>query len=237
MHDFGKLVYLDLHKSGSTFVSQFLNQTCSLPLVREWKHQRIGRWDYRKAAFYFITIRHPISQYSSLFRYGLDRRGGLYERLAKLGKAELYGGDAQSFNRWLRFVLDFANAPLLGEGLEKIPEEYNLGLLSFRYLMLSLHRPEKTLLKKPKDVDLMDYVRRKSIVNYVILNEDLNDGLLELAKNIRPQYFDQTKVEDFFRNQKKVNASTVKAEEIAGIDEDVRALIERKERILLEFYP
>ncbi|MGH9343253.1 MAG: hypothetical protein ACRD19_05770 [Terriglobia bacterium] len=157
--------------------------------------------------------------------------------MAKLGKSELYRGDARSFNHWLRFVLDFANAPLLGEGVETIPEEYNLGLLSFRYLMLSLHRPEKTLLKKPRDVNLTEYVRRKSIVNYVILNESLNEGLLELARNIKPQYFDQAKVEEFFRNQKMVNASTVKADEIAEIDEDVRVLIEDKERILLEFYP
>jgi len=237
MHDFGKLVYLDLHKTGSTFVSQFLNETCALPVVKELKHGRIYRPDYRKSAFYFITVRHPISQYSSLFRYGLDRRGGLYERLAKLGKADLYRSGAVSFNQWLRFVLNFANAGLLEEGFERIPEAFNLGLLSYRYLMLSLARPERTILKKPRGISLLQYSREKSIVSYVIRNESLNEGLLELAKKIKPQYFDQGKVEEFFRRQRKANVSTVKAEEIEEIDEDVRGLIEEKERILLEFYP
>lgn len=236
MHDFGKLVYLDLHKSGSTFVSQFLTETCTLPLVREWKHQRISRWRHRKSAFYFITVRHPISQYSSLFRYGLDRRGGLYERLERAGRADLYRSDAASFNHWLRFVLNFENAALLGEGLEKIPKEFNLGLLSYRYLMLAILSPERTLSKKPRSVSLSEYVRERTIVNYVIRNENLNEGLTELATKLRPAYFDQGKVEEFFALKRKVNMSTVKSEEIDRIDGDVKKLIEEKEHILLEFY-
>lgn len=236
MHDFGKLVYLDLQKSGSTFVSQFLNQTCSLPLVKEHKHERIDGWSYKRRAFYFITVRHPISQYSSLYRYGLDRRGGLYERLETLGKADLYGNSATSFNQWLRFVLDYENAALLGEDFEQTPRAYNLGFLSFRYLMLSLARPLKTLLKKPRSLDLLQYAEKKSIVDHVILNENLNEGLLDLARNKKPEYFDQRRVEEFFRSERKVNASTVDEESISAIDDDVRKLISAKERILLEFY-
>lgn len=235
MHDFGKLVYLDLQKSGSTFVSQFLNETCNLPRVKEIKHGRIGR-DYRKYRFYFITIRHPVSQYSSLFRYGLDRKGALYDRLAKQGKASLYQADTTSFNEWLRFMLDFNNASLLGEGFEKIPESYNLGFLSFRYLMLSMAHPVKTALKKPATIDLLQYAKEKSIVDYVIFNERLQEGLVNLAKNVKPEYFDQTRVNEFFSKERKINASTVKADTIKEIDGDVYRLITEKERILLSFY-
>lgn len=237
MHDLGKLVYLDLQKSGSTFVSRFLNETCTLPLVKAWKHGRIGRWDYRRDAFYFITIRNPIAQYSSLFRYGLDGRGGLYERLAEAGKADLYQNSSRAYNQWLRFVLDFKNAGLLGEDFERIPEEFNLGLLSYRYVMLSMVRPEKTVLKKPKGVDLLQFVKEKSIVDYVIRSEQLNEGLLELARDIKPEYFDQAKVQEFLNQRIKVNVSTVAAEELDELDRDVLQLITEKEKILLEFYP
>lgn len=236
MHDFGKLVYMDLQKSGSTFVSEFLNRTCTLPLVREEKHGRIDGWSYNKRAFYFITVRHPIAQYSSLFRYGLDRRGGLFERLSAFDKADLYGNSAESFNQWLRFVLDCRNAPMLGEDFEKVSPAYNLGFLSFRYVMLSLRRPLKTLLKKPESLGVLEYVKKMSIVNHVILNERLNEGLLELARHIRPEFFDQRLVDEFFSSERKVNTSTVTGDAINDIDDDVIELISKKEKILLEFY-
>jgi hypothetical protein len=235
MHDFGRLVYLDLQKTGSTFVSRFLNETCALPLVKESKHTRIqSRPD--RAAFYFITVRNPVSQYSSLFRYGLDRRGALYKNFEKYGKAHLYSRAPGSFNEWLRFILEQENAAVLGEGFERIPRSYNLGFLSYRYLMLSLSRPEKTILKKPRDVDLLQYARDESIVNHVIFNEKLNDGLKELATNLKPEFFDQERVAAFFRNEERVNASITQAHEVGAIADDVREMIMSKERVLLSFY-
>lgn len=235
MHDFGKLVYLDLQKTGSTFVSRFLNETCTLSLIKESKHGRIhSRRD--RTAFYVITVRHPISQYSSLFRYGLDRQGALYDRLAQRGNADLYAREPGAFNRWLRFVLQDENAAALGEGFERIPREYNLGFLSYRYLMLSLAQPEKTLLRKPKNVDLLEYAREKSIVNHVIFNETLNQGLKALATQVKPEFFDQQKVIDFFAKGQRVNESTTSKETIGEIADDVQELIKNKERILLSLY-
>jgi len=235
MHDFGKLIYLDLQKTGSTFVSRFLNETCTLRLVKESKHGRVQTRPDR-SAFYFITIRHPVSQYSSLFRYGLDRRGALYKHLEQHGKAELYSDVPDSFNEWLRFMLAHENAAVLGEGFERIPGDYNLGFLSYRYLMLSLSRPEKTILKKPGDVDFLQYARDKCIVNHFILNEKLNEGLKELATKLKPEFFDQEKVAAFFRKADRVNTSTTEAHAIGEIADDVLERIGSKERILLSFY-
>ena len=235
MHDFGKLIYLDLQKTGSTFVSRFLNETCNLPLVKEAKHARIRRRRWL-SAFYFITVRHPVSQYSSLFRYGLDGEGGLYERLANRGMGYLYKKDIGSYNQWLRFMLDFESAELLGEGFDRIPREYDLGFLSYRYLMLSLAQPEKTILKKPRRIELIEYSKNKSIVNHIIHNECLSEGLRELATQIRPQFFDQAKVEKFFRDERRVNASAVSEGDIGTIDSDIYKLILRKESILIDLY-
>lgn len=235
MHDFGRLVYLDLQKSGSTFVSRFLNETCRLPAVKEVKHGRIAE-DYNPDAFYFITIRHPIAQYSSLFRYGLDGRGALYYRLSHLGRSDLYKKNSDSFNQWLRFLLDHRNAAMLGEGFEKVPESFDLGFLSFRYLMLSFAYPLETLLRKEDRTDVSELLKQRSIVRHVIRNENLNQGLRELALELQPQYFDARRVEKFFKRPKSVNASKVGDEMINVIDADIRQLIVRKERVLLSYY-
>ncbi len=235
MHDFGKLVYMDLQKSGSTFVSRFLSETCILPELREWKHGRLnGR--PKKGAFYFVTVRHPLDQYSSLFRYGLDGRGGLYERLSSLGNGKLYSREDGAFSQWLQFVMDYRNAAYLGEGFERIPESFSLGFLSFRYLMMCLANPEQSILLKPEAMEVSDFVRENSIINHIIYNECLNEGLIELSTRIKPEFFDQEKVERFFRDEKRANASTTGAEELGELDEQVRALMERKERLLLSLY-
>ena len=235
MHDFGKLVYMDPQKTGSTFVSQFLRETCILRELREWKHGRLNSRP-KKRAYYFVTVRHPVSQYSSLFRYGLDKRGGLYERLSQLGQSDLYTSEVGAFNKWLRFVMDYRNSAYLGEGFERVPESFNLGFMSYRYLMMSLARPEETLLQKPATIDLLDYAREKSIVHRVLFTERLNDDLMELATKLKPQYFDQDKVRSFFEVEERANASKTGAEVLGGLDEELVALVANKERVLLSLY-
>ncbi len=235
MQDFGEIVYLDLQKTGSTFVNKFLNETCNLPLVKEIKHGRICE-SYNPNVFYFITIRHPLSQYSSLYRYGIDARGGLYNRLKRLGKDTLYQEDTKSFNQWLRFLLDEKNNHLLGEDYEKIPVDYNIGFLSFRYLMLSLASPLESLLQCCHLKNPVEQACQKSIVNKVIKNEELNKGLLQLVYDIKPEFFDQTKAKYFIEHAEKINTSNTKDVFSSEIESDVLDLLMKKERILMDFY-
>lgn len=235
MHDFGKIVYLDLHKTGSTLVSRFLNDTCVLPLVREEKHERVWGRPKRKT-FYFITVRHPVSQYSSLFRYGLDGRGGLFERLASQGFGMLYNRRHGAFNHWLKFVLDWRNSCYLGEGFERVPQNYELGFLSYRYLMLALPRSEKSIFKKPGNMDILEYARRLSFVDHVLKNEELNEGLKRLALEVRPEFFDEWKVRKFFQEDLRTNVAMTDADSIGEVDDDIRNLISVKERVLMSFY-
>ena len=85
MHDFGDIVYLDLQKTGSTFVSEFLRFACVCPERKFQKHGWITD-DLRSSATYFITVRHPHALYSALYRYGLDRKGAIYNRLHRAGR-------------------------------------------------------------------------------------------------------------------------------------------------------
>ena len=134
MYDFGKLIYLDLNKTGSKFVLSFLNECLRFELDKSREHEPV-RDDYSPNAFYLISVRHPYAQYSSLFRYGLDKKGLVYQRLCQAGNASLY--NKENYNDWLTFVLDPRNAKVLGEDYEKIPKSIDIGFLSYRFLKLS----------------------------------------------------------------------------------------------------
>lgn len=235
MHDFGSLIYLDLHKTGSTYVSAFLNASCSLSRQKEVKHGRIGD-DYNPNAFYFISIRHPATLYQSLFQYGLEGRGAVFNRLHKKRKGYLYHPSSEAFNAWLRFVLDPANASYLKEDYQKKPKEYDIGFLSFRYLMLSLAYPLKTLKLYRHTSDPVGAALNASIVSHIIRNERLNDDLRQLAYEIQPNFFDQDKVNSFLKEHPKLNTSHAPHNDCLNIEPEVMSLIKDRERILYQYY-
>ena len=89
MDDFGRIIYLDVEKTGSTFISKFLQENMACQRVRKVKHGRIGN-NFKKGSFYFISVRNPLSQYLSLYRYGCGGKGAIYESLAKSEHTQLY---------------------------------------------------------------------------------------------------------------------------------------------------
>ncbi len=259
MHDFQHLVYLDLQKTGSTFVSRFLNETCRLNCIRESKHARVTG-EYRPDAYYFITIRNPLKQYESLYRYGLDGKGGLYQRIVKNGRGDIYKDGARGFQVWLEFMLDPANAKYFGEDYDAVlngwvrrsnlckafrgffrgddyysgPGLRDCGFLSFRFLMLSLRSPLRTL-SRCDDRDFAAYVRGEQIFHRAICQEQLNDGLRELATIDKPEFFDQGKVADFFRTREaRINASS--AQNLPELSNALLSELRRKEKLLFDYY-
>lgn len=230
MHDFGNLVYLDLQKTGSTFVSRFLRYACDLPEVKYQQHRWITD-DYRRDATYFITIRHPLEIYSSLYRYGLDKKGGIFLRLEKARRLGAYA----SFETFIRFMLDPANA-------EKLHPCYSrelamqIGFMSFRYLVLNLQHPFNrisTSLKQGRPVaDLMS----QTIVNHVLRNESLNADLLKLSTEVLPQHFNAEKVEVFLAAAPRVNRSSIASDALQIVSRELLDRVAGQERLILDHY-
>jgi hypothetical protein len=130
VQDFGPFCYLEMQKSGSTFVNHFLQQCSLLEVRKHRKHAPIND-EYSDNTFYFITVRHPLALYSSLFRFGRDSRGDLFNRLKSKGLAECYS----SFGEFVEFVRNPRNASHLGSDYnERIAEQ--IGFMSFRFLKL-----------------------------------------------------------------------------------------------------
>lgn len=233
MYDYGKLVYLDLNKTGSKFILSFFHECLKFELLNEREHEPV-RDDYSPDAFHLISIRHPYSQYSSLFRYGLDKKGLVYQRLCQSGHESLYS--AKNFNLWLSFVLDFRNAKILGEGYENLPKNIEIGFLSYRFLKLSLIYPFKLIDLFKEFSDPLAVLQKMSIVDHIIKNENLNDDLIKFAVKVKPDFFYQEKIKTFFLDANKVNTSSTKAENVPGISDHNKKIIEEKEYLLMRYY-
>lgn len=233
MDDYGSLVYLDVQKTGSTYVNQFLAASCTLPQLAFRKHGRI-EGTYRPDAYYFITTRHPVPSYVSLFRFGLGQRGGIRRRLMRSGHEDLY---QRGINAWLEFVLDADNVEYLSAH-ERFDEVIHtgVGLMTFRFLALSIPDPMTMLPTAQSLADLRTIYAGHNIARQVIRNEELNTGLARLAFEDVPHWFDPDAARRFLDTMEPINAST--ADRPGEIAPELLDEIARREALLLDwFYP
>ncbi|SFU17928.1 hypothetical protein [Sedimentitalea nanhaiensis] len=230
MYDYGRLVFLDNQKTGSTYVSLFLKSCCALEHIKSAKHRPITA-SYRDDAVYFSTVRKPVSLYISLFQYGRDKRGSTYTSLRKRGLLDLY----ESFPRWLEFVLDEANAPIFQEQYGRFAH-LGIGIMSYRAMRITLQYPTKTLLGAKSHDDLIDIWSRHNIAHHIFRQEELNVGLYQFATETVPEFFHQDAVRSFLDSPERVNVS--KARKDAAVPGELMQRILEKEQFLTEkFYP
>src|SRR4051794_30078537 len=181
MHEFETFAYLDLQKTGSTFISDLLKRYSTEKEVLFSKHSRVGQ-QYDSDKFYFISVRDPMSQYLSLYSYGCSGSGGLYKRIRNAGFEQLYNSSWSGFRRWLNFVLLPRNATFLDRayGNEKSVHEL-LGYQSYRYIKLAMRgRFEKLSQCKSRD-DIRKLYKKYAIVDFTIRMEHLEEDLRELV--------------------------------------------------------
>ncbi len=79
-----RLIYLQLHKTGCTHISNLLSQICSGQQIG--KHNNINKLpeELQDINKYIVgSIRNPWEWYVSLWAFGCDGKGGLYRNLAK----------------------------------------------------------------------------------------------------------------------------------------------------------
>ena len=230
MHDFGRIVYLDFQKTGSSFVSQFLRAACVHPEIKLQKHLWI-RQDFRPEAVYFTTVREPLMLYSSLYRFGLERRGGVFKSIEQAGLISVY----DSFESFVAFMLDEANAAILhSHYTPRVASE--LGFLSFRHLLLSLQFPLEKIKVAIESNESLAALMRQSIVSHVLKNEYLNAELLKLSTEVLPEHFDGAKAREFLDRSPRVNQSKLMPEVVDLQSRELSTAIEAKEALLLGYY-
>jgi hypothetical protein len=231
VEDYGKLVYLDVQKTGSTFISAFLRECANLGLHHSEQHARVA--EARPGTIYAISVRHPLEQYVSLFRYGLDEKGAVFSRIKSIGREDLYHADG--FDDWMRFILDAANAKVLGEGYADVAG-LGMGFQTWRFLALSVVNPRDRFLNAGVE-SLKDIYRQHNIASVILRNESLNADLREKLVSVHPDWFDLEKAEAVLSKGDRINASTTQIAR-AKLPPDINEVFFRKEAFLLDqFYP
>lgn len=183
MHDFGKFCYLDVEKTGSSFVSEFLNTHSASKQVEHIKHGRVHkRESMADGKFFFISAREPLDQYKSLYFYGVNKRGALFSNLYRKNNPAVafYDGTTEGFSRWLEFLLDPENAALVGRNYQ--PHEAKLyGLMTQRFLTLSFFRSSQALAGIDTREALTALYLKNKLQSAVIRSESLNSDLAGLV--------------------------------------------------------
>lgn len=231
MHDFGAFCYLDMQKTGSSFISTFLRRNSLLPVKKFKKHGRILKEkSVTEGKFFFISSREPLELYISLYSFGMRDKGALHKIL--LGSnptvASFYDNTAAGFSNWLAYVLDPANAKILGQGFT-LGEAKLYGLMTYRFLVLSFLNPAEVLRGIKSREELLEVYAAKKLHSAVVRNESLNKDMAELVEGPLHPYIrdaDAAAVE-LRAGAKRVNESP--REDIFAIGPELQAMLWERE--------
>lgn len=205
MIEFDTLCYLQNHKTGCTFVEQFLRQFCREDLWRFEKH-RAPR-ERKPGKFYFVNVREPLDTYLSLFNYGLDGKGELWARWLGAGRGDLYAQGLDGFGAWLEAVLDERHAPLVypAAGVPLAPQ---LGLVGWRYLRLAALGLEGAAGALAGRDAISAFAQQNRLVDATVRYESLREDLVALFSGpLRHSLRDPEPALAWLGQAPKVNAS------------------------------
>ncbi|GGA24615.1 hypothetical protein GCM10011498_27040 [Amylibacter cionae] len=234
MLDYGSFCYLDVQKTGSSFIVDFLGRHASEEPVKFVKHRRVSfkRAKQDQATFYFITARDPLDQYKSLYYFGLTKTGSPIRRRLDAhfsGGDSLYADGPAGFPKWLEFMLDPQNAHFY-EAPYADTHSGMFGYMTYRYLTLALPGKHKELNGfKDRDQVVRRY-KNKGLPQAVIRNESLNADLADLIKSHLGPYLSDAvaAVNELITSDARVNASNRSEAKDVLSDDLLRAVQERE---------
>lgn len=134
MLEYETFCYLQNHKTGCTFVEEFIRGFTTETLRQYNKHLAP---DVRAPdKFYFVNVREPVDTYLSLFNFGLDGQGEVRRRLELAKLDYLYRPrDVYAFDEWLIRMLNRRFSSKIYPELASFLADN--GLVSMRFLHLA----------------------------------------------------------------------------------------------------
>ena len=239
MHEFETFVYLDLQKTGTTFVSYILTECTTEHIVEFDKHKPVGA-RYKPDKFHFITVREPRDQYISLYSHGCSGAGGLSRRLRRRGHGDFYDSTWRGFRRWLKFILDIEQVPFLDDTYAKEKAIHELiGFQTFRYLELALKDPYETLKACKTRDDVRAAHKENCIVDYTIRNETLREDFEKLVTGeLRHAIRNVDKAVGLIRDSENLNTSDRidRFEDKTKLGPEIRNMLREREWFLKELF-
>lgn len=153
MIEYEKFIYLDMYKTGSTYIDVLLRKLVEGKPVRRTRHAPItkGRpFFWKRGKFAFATVRNPWDWYVSMWAYSIKQPNVLFFRdvrkvLGPEGARKLFDAEnpKESFATWLRSLSDpeFLNGVMIGHPYSKTSLNKFLGFYSYRFMRVTTPHP------------------------------------------------------------------------------------------------
>ena len=110
--------------------------------------------------------------------------------------------------------------------------------MTLRHLTYCLEAPMRNLRACKTMQEVEAVIEKQGILDLVLKNEELADGLKDIALNRLPQYFDAAEVVKFFDKDPRINTSQAGSKFTFEFSDENRAKILEKENYLIKnFYP
>lgn len=200
-----KLIFLELHKTGSTHIRQLLSKYVGGQV--DGKHNAPSAEMLEAGKPFLGSIRNPWSWYVSLWTYGCEKKGLLYQRLNQPKRWEVVaekragkGKDAprppegasaeranfwyadpmnpDAFREWMRVVFSPGCRQLLEPGYGGSPLGKAGGLMTFRYFRLFVKDTQKVP-PKYKTLDMLKQLdAERCFIDHFIKTESLEADLI-----------------------------------------------------------
>lgn len=235
MDQYDRVCYLDMQKTGSTYVTGFLSKHIKGGRKHYEKHGRITAEAYDPSLFYFISVRDPLDMYFSLFNYGLDKKGGFFQSLTEQGLGKLYASGREGFDAWLNHVLDPDGLSEVKDAYDRMPSHL-FGFMTFRFLKLSFAAPYATLRKLRDAKDVTDVYRATKIHRAIIHTETLAEDLRRLVVNdLREHVIDFDAAMTHLDSKERLNVSSARNKKATDFaSEDTLRRVQARERFMFE---
>jgi hypothetical protein len=238
VHAFHSLAYLDVEKSGSTYVSRFLRDFLDDDEVSFRKHVELEDRP-PSGRLHVLSVRDPLDTYLSLYSYGCQGKGGLAGTVREAGLGHLYDGTPAGFDEWLDVVLDPAYAAALNpRSYEGSGVAEHTGLLSYRVARLSSPRARRWIRQVTSPDDFVARYREHTVVDVVLRNETLTEDLETLVLREELAWRPSRDVAlEALRAQRRLNTSRrLDDDGRFEVPEDARRRVAARERLLTEVF-
>jgi hypothetical protein len=240
MYEFPSFTYLDVEKTGSTFIFQVLGDFASEEAIQRNHHMPMPA-DCDRSKFYFISVRDPLDAYISLYSFGCQAQGKVYAKLSRRGLDHHYDGTTEGFNQWLTFALRKKNAHFIsGDSLADSDIGNMLGPQSYRYLRLAIPDAREALESCTTRREILALYEKEKLPGFVVRHETFVKSLSELIRGpLRNWIKDVDAAVRFVETEEPRNASTNrvdKANKDFAVDPRLHKKLRAREWFLHEIF-
>jgi hypothetical protein len=230
MIEFETICFLQNQKTGCTLVETFLRRHCREDIVRYEKHWAPPA--RRPGKFHFVGVREPLDTYLSLFNFGLDGKGEVFEQLQDVGQGRFYAAGIDGFAAWLGWVLDADRAAALYPP-DCAALARSCGLLTCRFLRLAIPGFQRV-----PSGDWRARLGGPEAVDAVLCYESLIGELKALvAGPLRHALSDQDAAQAWLAAAPRINPSQRRDRARApSLPADLRKLLAEREALLYDAY-